>query len=141
MTPIPPAPIEKATLKFDLGGGTLDGKTGKLTIEANAGDTIKLPGAPTREGYTFKFWKGSQYAAGADYKVEGDHVFTAEWEKNATSDTSDSGKKSPLPATGDDSAAALTLCALMALASLASLAGSATLRRRGAVYKGKHSAR
>jgi hypothetical protein len=105
------------------------------------GDTIKLPGAPTREGYTFKFWKGSQYAAGADYKVEGDHVFTAEWEKNATSDTGDSGKKSPLPATGDDSAAALTLCALMALASLASLAGSATLRRRGAVYKGKHSAR
>ena len=50
-------------------------------------------------------------------------------------------KEIALPATGDDSAAALTLCALMALASLASLAGSATLRRRGAVYKGKHSAR
>ena len=139
-TPVP-KPAEKATLTFDLAGGTLDGKTGSITIEANVGDTIKLPAAPKREGYTFKYWKGSQYAAGAVYKVEGDHTFTAEWEKNASSDSGDSGKKSPLPATGDDNAAALTLCTLMALASLALLSGSAALRRRGAAYKGKHSAR
>ena len=144
-TPVPPAPApapaEKATLTFDLSGGTLDGKTGSITVEANVGDTIKLPAAPTREGYTFKYWKGSQYAAGADYKVEGDHTFTAVWAKDASSDSSDSGKKSPLPATGDDNSAALTLCTHMALASLALLFGGAALRMRGAAYKGKHSAR
>ena len=139
-TPVP-KPAEKATLTFDLAGGTLDGKTGSITIDASVGDTVKLPAAPKREGYTFKYWKGSQYAAGADYKVEGDHSFTAVWERNATSDSGDSDKKSPLPATGDDNAAALTLCTLMALASLALLSGSAALRRRGAAYKGKHSAR
>ena len=74
------APAMKGTLTFDLAGGTLDGKTGKITVEANVGDTIKLPGAPTKKGYAFKFWKGSEYAAGAEYKVEGDHTFTAVWE-------------------------------------------------------------
>ena len=39
----------------DLAGGTLGGKTGKVTVEASVGDTIKLPGAPTRSGYTFKY--------------------------------------------------------------------------------------
>ena len=77
-----PVPVKKGTLTFDLGGGTLDGKTGSITIEANVGDTIKLPGAPTREGYMFQYWKGSRYEAGADYKVEGDHTFTAVWEEN-----------------------------------------------------------
>ena len=74
-----PAPVKKATLTFDLAGGTLDGKTGTVTVEANVGDTIKLPGAPTKKGYAFKFWKGSEYAARAEYKVEGDHAFAAEW--------------------------------------------------------------
>ena len=69
----------KGVLTFDLAGGTLDGKTGTVTVEANVGDTIKLPGAPTKRGYAFKFWKGSEYAAGAEYKVEGDHAFAAEW--------------------------------------------------------------
>jgi len=72
----------KGTLTFDLAGGTLDGKTGTVTVEANVGDTIKLPGAPTKKGYAFKCWKGSEYAAGAEYKVEGDHAFTAEWVKD-----------------------------------------------------------
>ncbi|MBQ6390514.1 MAG: InlB B-repeat-containing protein, partial [Eggerthellaceae bacterium] len=73
---------QEGTLTFDLAGGTLDGKTGKITIKANVGDTIKLPGAPTKDGYTFKCWRGSEYAAGADYEVEGDHTFTAEWVKD-----------------------------------------------------------
>ena len=76
-----PVPAEKATLTFDLAGGTLAGRTGRITIEAGVGDTIKLPGAPERTGYTFKYWKGSQYKAGAEYTVTGDHTFTAEWEK------------------------------------------------------------
>lgn len=76
-----------ATLTFDLAGGTLDGKTGKITMEAKIGETVKLPKAPKRDDYTFKYWKGSEYAAGADYKVEGDHTFTATWEKNVTPQT------------------------------------------------------
>ena len=75
-------PVKKGILTFDLAGGTLDGKTGMITVEANVGDTVKLPGAPTREGYTFQYWKGSVYEAGAEYKVEGDHTFTAVWEEN-----------------------------------------------------------
>lgn len=72
---------KKGTLTFDLAGGTLDGKTGKVAVVANVGETIKLPGAPTRSGYTFRHWKGSEYKAGASYKVEGDHTFTAVWDK------------------------------------------------------------
>ena len=71
------------SLSFDLGEGVLDGKTGIITIDAKYGDTITLPGAPTREGYTFLYWKGSRYDAGASYTVDGQHNFTAVWEKNA----------------------------------------------------------
>ena len=70
-----------AELTFDLGGGTLDGKTGSITVNANVGQKINLPGAPTKEGYKFLYWKGSEYAAGAEYTVEGPHDFTAEWEE------------------------------------------------------------
>lgn len=68
-------------LTFDLNGGTLDGQTGKITMKGKYGDTINLPGAPTKEGCKFLYWKGSEYAAGAEYKVEGAHDFTAEWEE------------------------------------------------------------
>ena len=74
-----PVLARRGTLTFDLAGGTLDGKTGTITMEANVGDTVKLPKAPTKKGYAFKCWKGSEYEAGAEYKVEGDHAFTAEW--------------------------------------------------------------
>lgn len=83
----------KAILTFDLDGGELDGKTGKVTMDATVGETVRLLGAPTRKGYVFKCWKGSEYTAGAEYKVEGDHTFVAQWEKEATKDI--------LPQTGD----------------------------------------
>lgn len=109
----------KGVLIFDLGGGTLDGKTGIITIEANVGDTIKLLGAPSREGYTFQYWKGSEYKAGAEYKVEGDHTFTAVWEENkARPSTSSSGSSSPsgtsAAKTGDNSQIGLWLMLLAA---------------------------
>ena len=124
-------------LTFDLAGGTLDGKTGTITIEAYVGETIKLPGAPTKEGYTFKYWRGSEHAAGAEYVVpEGGHAFTAEWEQNA-SESADSGKsntnaKAAIPATGDPLASlpiALTAAAAIAAACLAFAA--LRLRRDG----------
>lgn len=89
----------KATLTFKLAGGKLDGKTDTYTMVAYVGDTVKLPKAPTREGYTFKYWKGSEYKAEAEYKVEGNHTFTAVWEKKATSTAAK--KSSTLANTGD----------------------------------------
>ena len=76
-----PRPNEEGTLTFDLAGGTIDGKE-TLTIKANVGDVITIPEAPVRDGYTFKYWKGSEYYPGDKYKVEGDHTFTAVWEKS-----------------------------------------------------------
>ena len=111
---------------LDLGGGTLDGKTGTITIEANVGDMIKLPAAPTREGYTFRCWKGSEYEAGAEYKVEGDHAFTAEWTKN-TSPSGDTGGSSAVN-TGDSSQIGLWLMLLSA--SLLGLAIITSRRKR-----------
>lgn len=77
--PLPPAPT--ATISYDLAGGTLNGQTGIVKVTAKIGDTIKLAEAPTKEGYTFTFWKGSEYKAGASYLVVGDHTFTAQWEE------------------------------------------------------------
>ena len=90
-----------ATLTFDLGGGTLDGKTGQITVEAAVGDVIRLPGAPTRDGYTFQYWKGSEYEAGAEYTVEGDHTFTAVWEKDGESEDPGDSDKNDKPENTD----------------------------------------
>ena len=101
------------------------------------GDTIKLPAAPTREGYTFKCWKGSEYAAGADYKVEGDHAFTAEWEKDAAPDS-----KPVIPSTGDPLVdMLLSLMVLVAASGLCLTVAGVALRRRGKAYYGKHMRR
>ena len=109
-------PTETATLTFDLAGGTLDGKTGTITIEATVGDTINLPGAPTKSGYTFVCWVGSEYEAGAEYVVEGDHEFTAKW-------------KQTIPGTGDASGVNLMAACLVAAVSLAVLIACAPRRR------------
>lgn len=105
--------VQAATLTYDLAGGTLDGKTDKVTVEAKVGDVVEILKAPTRDGYTFKYWKGSEYKPGDKYTVEGDHTFTAVWEKS----TKGSSAK-----TGDvlgGLVLALLACAAVALCSLA----------------------
>ncbi len=76
------AAVKKATLTFDLAGGTLDGQTGSLTMTAEIDQDITIPNAPVKTGYTFKYWQGSEYYPGDKYTVEGDHTFTAVWEKD-----------------------------------------------------------
>ena len=92
-------------ISFHLDGGTLQGQTGTVTLEARVGDVITLPEAPTREGYKFLYWKGSVYQPGANYTVTGPKTFTAVWEpvaKQATTTTSASRTPQKiLPATGD----------------------------------------
>ena len=81
--PEPGAPGKTTySISYDLNGGTLDGKTGTVVLKVEEGTVITLP-APTREGYTFDYWQGSRYEAGASYTVEGDHTFTAQWKANA----------------------------------------------------------
>ena len=67
------------TLTFKLNGGTLNGSTDDVRIQCKNGETITIPQAPTRDGYTFDYWKGSRYEPGDKYTVTGDHTFTAQW--------------------------------------------------------------
>ncbi len=68
---------------YDPAGGKWpNGSTENLIIPAIAGDTIAISDAPTREGYKFLYWKGSQYQPGQTYEVPvGGHTFVAVWEK------------------------------------------------------------
>ena len=79
---IPIKERSKVTLTFDPNGGTYKGSTESFTITARVGDTITIPDAPTRKGYTFQYWEGSEYHPGDDYKVTGDHTFVAKWKSD-----------------------------------------------------------
>ena len=94
-----PVPATKYTITYVLNGGKLDGKTGTVTVSVEDGATITLP-KPTRSGYTFDYWEGSRYEAGASYTVTGDHTFTAQWKANSTTGTDG---KDTSPKTGDES--------------------------------------
>ena len=88
MWTIKPPVATTFVISYDLNGGTLDGETGVITVEVEKGATITLP-KPTREGYTFDYWKGSRYKAGASYTVEEDHTFTAQWKQGGAPQTGD----------------------------------------------------
>lgn len=77
----PPVPTPEFTITVDPNGGNWDGDTATRTERIKKGDFFTLPAAPTKTGYTFVCWKGSVYQPGDQYKVEDDHVFTAEWKK------------------------------------------------------------
>ena len=88
-----PQAVAKSRITFSLDGGTLDGKTGSIEIEAAIGDEITIPDAPVREGYKFLYWKGSEYHPGDKYTVIGDHSFTAVWEKEEEKKEADTESK------------------------------------------------
>ena len=73
---------EEATITYILDGGSYDGSTADIVEIHNIGDVISIREAPSREGYTFNYWMGSEYYPGDSYKVSGDHTFTAVWTKN-----------------------------------------------------------
>lgn len=121
-----PEPVDESTITFDLNGGTLNGKTGKVTVTAANGTVITLP-APTRDGYTFDYWEGSKYYAGDKYKVNGDHTFKAVWktaDKGGSSDSDNKGGSSKKGVkTGDEQNVAgwitMMIASVLALAALA----------------------
>lgn len=122
-------PASTSTISYKLNGGTLDGKTGTVTVQVENGTVITLP-SPTREGYTFDYWEGSRYNAGDRYTVNGDRTFTAQWKKNsATPGTDDPGKTSPK--TGDGSNPALWGSLMfLSVAGMIAVAVTATRRRK-----------
>ena len=77
-----PATGIKHTITFKLNGGSYNGNADDLVMNAYEGDTIIVPDAPERAGYTFLYWKGSEYYPGEEYTVKEDHTLTAQWEKN-----------------------------------------------------------
>lgn len=70
------------TITVDPNGGNWNGDTAIKTHQFKENEEFKLPKAPTKEGYTFLYWKGSEYQPGQVYVVKEDHKFTAEWKKN-----------------------------------------------------------
>ena len=84
----------------------------------------------------FSYWEGSKHYAGDEYKVEGNHKFTAVWEKTATKPVS----KSSTPRTGDPMAGSfMPLVALAAISGLClALSGTALRRCRDHANFGKH---
>jgi uncharacterized repeat protein (TIGR02543 family) len=80
----------KPELSFDPSGGTwADGGSDIRKYEAGLETEFDVIDAPTRDGYTFVCWKGSEYQPGDKYHADSDHVFTAEWKQNDTGDGND----------------------------------------------------
>ena len=70
------------TITYDANGGRFDDGMRIKTEEHSLGANIQIMEAPTRRGYTFKYWKGSEYQPGDPYTVKDHHTFVAQWEKD-----------------------------------------------------------
>lgn len=69
------------TITYLANGGTFAGGLTEKSTKHKAGDVITIIAAPTWAGHTFQYWKGSRHNPGDQYKVVGDHTFTAIWDK------------------------------------------------------------
>lgn len=122
------------TITFDLDGGTLNGSEDPIVWQVREGQAITLPEAPVRDGYRFVEWHGSSYQPGDEYRVEGDHTFTAVWSAQTPAAGVDQAAQhaTKIVATGDTTPiAALTLGAI---AALAIIIGAASSRRACAIH-------
>ena len=93
---------KKYTITYKLNGGSYAGSKADIKEVYYAGTEISIHEKPVRSGYTFLYWKGSQYQPGDRYTVTEDHTFTAQWEKDGPDpdDPSDPPQKGT-PPTGD----------------------------------------
>ena len=122
--------INENVIIFDPNGGTYEGSADPTSETHDYGDVITMK-APERDGYTFLYWKGSEYYVGDEYTVTEDHTFVAQWEKSE--EPKPSPKPTPkkaTPQTGDP--AATMPLALFAGTGLGLLLAAAVLRRRKA---------
>ncbi|MBR3275014.1 MAG: InlB B-repeat-containing protein [Eubacterium sp.] len=118
------------SISLNLNGGTWDGKTGTVTLSIEEGQTLTLP-KPTREGYTFDYWEGSRYEAGANYIVKENHNFTAQWKQNGKTDGNAApGQNTNNPGTGDNNHTGLWVALIAVAAAAAAGAGVVVKKRR-----------
>lgn len=112
------------TITVDPNGGNWNGDTAIKTQQFKENEEFKLPVAPKKEGYTFLYWKGSQYQPGQVYVVKEDHAFIAEWKKNEVTpekkpDQQNTANTKNSPSTGDNTEVmvytGLSLLGLMSL--------------------------
>lgn len=102
---------EKYDISYDLDGGVYNGATDTVVVNCEYGSVISILEAPTKEGFKFLYWKGSEYNPGDSYTVEGAHKFTAIWElveeeteePTVTPDPTPADYVAPTPKTGDSS--------------------------------------
>lgn len=80
------------TITYDLNGGTLDGKTGKITEEYEEGSEVTVKAAPVRDGYTFQYWEGSRYNPGDTFMATEDHTLKAVWKESSSGGSDGSGQ-------------------------------------------------
>ena len=101
---------ELLTITYDLNGGVYNGSSDNILEQYPYGTNILIHEAPTREGYKFLYWKGSEYQPNDEYLVVEDHTFTAIWElipqetpedKGNIPTGPDAGKDKPIPQTRD----------------------------------------
>ena len=121
------------TITYKLNGGKYNGSTADIVKHYQAGTKISIHEAPARKGYKFLYWKGSEYHPGDKYTVTEDHVFTAQWKKNAKPGDPDKPDKpdkpdTPSAKTGDENDPVLWM--LMLLGSLLGLAEAVIIRKR-----------
>ena len=92
----------KPELSFDPSGGTwADGGSDVRKYEAGLETEFDIIDAPTRDGYTFVCWEGSEYQPGDKFLADSDHAFTAQWKKNDSSGDDDTPGGGENPG-GDD---------------------------------------
>lgn len=68
---------------YDANGGKFTDNEVIKRILYPVNEKIKIYEAPTREGWTFDYWKGSGYQPGDSYTVVEDHLFTAQWKNES----------------------------------------------------------
>lgn len=137
----------EVVITYDPNGGAWGNDANKKEVVVTKGTEIEIIEAPTFEGHTFLYWKGSEFQPGDKYTANADHTFTAVWKENksdsnetpGTSHSSTTGDKpsssvqktpaSKLPPTGDNASYLAIASALVAGAGLAA-ASALMLRRR-----------
>lgn len=92
----PPAASEnKVKITYDLNGGNYNGSTEDIVVDYVKGTTIIIHDAPERSGYTFDYWKGSEYQPGDKYTAAEDHTFTAQWTKDTEEEKDSDSSEDP----------------------------------------------
>ena len=134
-------PIPTAKITYDLNGGSYNGSTENIVEVHEVGEVITIHPAPTRAGYEFSYWQGSEYQPGDSYTVSEDHTFKAVWvaaadkntdkNKDKNKDNNGAGKnasKTKGVKTGDETNIGLWITLMILTAGC--LAGTLVYRRR-----------